>query len=379
MSETQKDQTPTTSSAAPAAPKPKPAPKKEKAPGSGFAKFLALLALVVAIAASAFGWQQLQLLKQQIAEQSQEKKPAQDTDQLATFKKNMAKRIDSFNDQQHVLKRKLETLENAVSTVANENTRDQRGWTLAEAQYLMNMANSRLRLLRDVSSAAEALKGADQRIASLNDPALFTVRELLAEEISNLQALGVMDSNGVALKLLALNKQVQKLPPAKLLLSAGGDIQEETVGEKDSVLAEISNFIGLKKSNRPYMALPQQEDIFYLDQLMRLEVEAARHAVLRFDEKTYANHIKAATELLNKHYDQDNQQVQAVKNQLLELKARKVFPALPDITASAIELHKIRNRYIAPAATVEKTEPNAPATAAPAPSDEVEAAQEQTL
>lgn len=343
MSDNDQNKTPVTASTKPTQPV-----TSKKSKGAGFAIFLAFIAIALAAAASAYGWQQLQLLKQDIA--GQVKQPSADQ-QFDTFKQNMAKRLDSFIDQQHVLQGKLDTLESAISASASNANRDQRGWVLAEAAYLMNMANARLRLLRDVDSAIEALKGADQRIASLADPALFPVQEALAEEISNLQAMGTMDSNGVALKLINLGKLVRKMPPAQVIL---GSEKAAADAEASALLATLFNKIGLQKNQRTFDARPTQVDILNMDQKILLDLDAARHAVLRFDPKTYAAHISAALQTLEQHYDKDNAQVQTVAQELRTISSRNIFPALPDISGSSSLLNTARNQYNAAAPAMDK-------------------------
>ena len=337
MSDNDQNKTPVTASTKPA--KTSQPTKVKKAKGAGFAVFLALIAIALAAGASTYGWQQLQLLKQEIT--SKDKQPNTD-EQFDTFKQNIAKRFDSFKDQQHVMQGKLKSLESAISASASAASRDQRGWVLAEAEYLMNMANARLRLLRDVKSAIEALKGADQRIASLADPVLFPVQEALADEISNLQAIGIMDSNRVALKLINISKLVRKMPPAQVILGSEKAPAEE---EANVVLATLLNKIGLQKNHRTFDARPTQVDILNMDQKILLDLDAARHAVLRFDQKTYAAHISAALQTLEQHYDQESTQVQTVAEELRTINSRNIFPALPNISESSRLLNAARSRY----------------------------------
>lgn len=328
-------------------------PAKKTKSGAGFAKFLSCVALIVACGTSAFGWVQLQLIKQQLNEQQSTVDSIDQSDKLVNFKQNLAKRFDSFSDQQHIIQGKLKSLESAVSASASAASRDQRGWVLAEAEYLMNMANARLRLLRDVRSAIEALKGAEQRIASLADPVLFHVQEALADEISNLQAIGVMDSNSVALKLINLGKLVRKMPPAQVILGS----EKSTAGEETNViLASFLSKIGLQKNQRAFDARPTQVDILNMDQKILLDLDAARHAVLRFDQKTYAAHISAALQTLEQHYDKEDTQVKTVAKELRTINSRNIFPALPDISKSSSLLNTARNRYttVAPSTNPEQ-------------------------
>ncbi len=341
--------------------KPKSAAKPRKSAGATFALLLALIALLIACAASFYGWMQLQALNQQLDSQQQAVAKIDQSSQMVTFKQNMAKRLDRFSDNQHVLERRLDALNSAVAAAAAAGQRDQRDWVLAEAEYLMNMANARLHLLRDVKSAIAALKGADQRIASLSDPSLFPVQQALAAEISDLQATGVMNSNGIALTLINIGKLVRKMPPAKVVMNAEKAADEE----RNPVVAELFNKLGIRKNQRAYAARPTEVDILNIDQKILLDLDAARHAVLRLDPQTYTAHLNAALATLAQHYDADNQQVQTVRKELQAINARAIFPSLPDISGSTLALNQARSRYAAlqaEAAAEPASKPAPPAT-----------------
>lgn len=331
---------------------------KEKK-GGKLAIFLSILALLGVVAMGIYGWFELQKLQSAVADKVKEQKSLikqhDPSKKFDAFKENIGKRFNTLNNKQNTLKRELSEVKDAVSASVAERTKDQRDWVIAESEYLIHIANYRLRLLRDVRTATEALKSADRRIGELNDPAFFPVREALAKEISSLQEVGSFDSSGVALKLLSVSKLVHKLPPALMAVSASQADIDDDAGINDDiqkpkslqqgVLADIARWVGLKENNRPFKALPKQQDVFYLDQLLRLELEAARHAVLRFDKTAYNTHIHTATALLKEHYDEKNEQVAFVLNELRELKARNVFPTLPDISESSVLINKVKSRY----------------------------------
>lgn len=336
-----------------------PKTKNTEKKGGKLALGISILSLLGVAGIGVYGWFELQKLQSTVSNQVKEQraliKRSDPSKKFDVFKVNIGERFNQLNDTQTVFKRELSEIKGAVSASVAERTKNQRDWVIAETEYLIQIANYRLRLLRDVRTATEALKSADRRIGELNDPAFFPVREALAKEISSLQEVGSFDSSGVALKLLSVSKLVHKLPPALMAVSASQADIDDDAGINDDiqkpkslqqgVLADIARWVGLKENNRPFKALPKQQDVFYLDQLLRLELEAARHAVLRFDKTAYNTHIHTATALLKEHYDEKNEQVAFVLNELRELKARNVFPTLPDISESSVLINKVKSRY----------------------------------
>ncbi len=77
--------------------------------------------------------------------------------------------------------------------VADMKGRSPNDWLLAEADYLVKLSARKLYLEHDIFSATELLENADQRIASLNDPNLFPLRQAMANDITALKALPIID------------------------------------------------------------------------------------------------------------------------------------------------------------------------------------------
>ena len=319
--------------------------KREKAAGVGLAKTLAFLAIVLVVVASLFGYEQLRQLQETVDAQGAELDNLDANDSFSTFKQRLSERFDALNDSDHQQQQSLETLQELVSKTAAAAHRNQRDWVLAEVRYLMNMASARLNLLRDVDSAVAALKSADQRLASLRDPAFFATREALAEEISELQSVGAIDSNGIALKLMSVSKMVNRLPPATIVVSDDPADAAQAEAEGKAWWSDIVRWLGIRQTNRPYFVPSKQEEAFYADQLLRLEIEAARHAVLRFDRKDYQQRIDSALSVIDNYYDPDSQLVKMIGKELRAMVGAVVFPQLPDISRSSIELNQATSRY----------------------------------
>ena len=88
----------------------------------------------------------------------------------------------------------------------------QRAWVRAEALYLMELAERRLELERDVRTALVAMEAADARLASDTDPAMREVRAKLGTEIAALRSVQLPDVAQVLARIGRLEDAVASLP-----------------------------------------------------------------------------------------------------------------------------------------------------------------------
>ena len=87
----------------------------------------------------------------------------------------------------------LAELGSAIEELSARTEAPQRGWARSEALYLLELAQRRLELERDVRTAIVAMEHADARLSTLRDPALGEVRRLIAAELGALRAVPVPD------------------------------------------------------------------------------------------------------------------------------------------------------------------------------------------
>ena len=92
------------------------------------------------------------------------------------------------------------------------STTTRNDWLLAEAEYLMRLANQRLVTERSTKNPVALLNTADEILRDLDEVDLFPVRKSLAEDITVLQMVVDVDREGLFLRLGALSDQLVKLP-----------------------------------------------------------------------------------------------------------------------------------------------------------------------
>ena len=215
-------------------------------------------------------------------------------------------------------------------------------WQVAEAEYLLRVANHRLLLEADAAGAERMLAAADEALAAAAPFAYHEVRALLATERAALQAAAGTDVQGIFLRLDALKGQLGQLPlrlpeyiaerpkpqPAATMLGA--------LGERFSGLVR---FRRSDENARPLLPPAQTENLLLN---LRLALNHAQLAALRRDQAIFETNLANAAEWLADHVDTRHQASRAIAAELAALQAEDLAAELPDISGSLARLRAIR-------------------------------------
>jgi len=251
----------------------------------------------------------------------------------------VTQRLQEVEGRQSTMQTRLDELHERMGSSA-------RDWVAAEAGYLMQVAQYRLSLERDASTARTALKLADDRIRSLGDPALLPVRTELAREITALSTLAVPDIEGISATLAALERQSDQLPLRERVSSNNPKDPNAVQGEKSrrwtdipqAIWDALRGLITVRYNDRPVDPLLSPQQINYLFENLALKLEAARYAALRANESLYQTNLQLAVDWLWAYFDTTDLQTQTVLAKLESLKANSVAPTLPNISGSSAAL-----------------------------------------
>ncbi len=334
-----------------------PKTKTTKSPGGG-GKTLGWAALILALAAisgSAYlgyrGLETYQSVNANLSALRESLRTLDDHPSVIELKQRVLEQDAKLETEFAAQQAKIDALQQSFQTMQGIVNRDQRGWILAEVEYLMRLANTRLRLMRDIPGATQALIIADRRLNDLADPAQLRIREVLANEITALKSLNTPDIDGIALQLLSIANRLYLLPSAKLPpIMDDAEVSkppspEQTESFWSSVWRNLKETVGLSRSDAPAGARTVQNELFYIEQLTRLELEAARQAVLRLDIREFEKRTETARKFLDEHYDRNNEHVIRIRADLAALQEADLSSELPDISGSLRELQKQQLKY----------------------------------
>ncbi len=306
-----------------------------------WATALALLALLITLglcAAGYFFWQQLteteHLLAQQVEQTESRLTGVQtDTQRLrGEIAGEIEERVKALQTTQQDL---LESVR-ALNAQVRQKTGISTG--IAEAEYLVRSANNHLLLDRDVSTAIVALTAADERLRTTGDPDILKVRALLADEINALSTLKLTDTPGLALSLNSLIDSVDQVPlpthAANLPSAKELPRTEDWRVLLNNIWSALKSLVVIRYDNKTAEPLIAPEQSYFLYQNLRLQLEAARLALLRRDTPTFNATLNTARTWLTTYFDTSAPATKQMLETLARLSKTDISPPLPEISAS---------------------------------------------
>jgi uroporphyrin-3 C-methyltransferase len=231
----------------------------------------------------------------------------------------------------------LDALSGSVEDLRARTEAPQRAWVRAEALYLLELAERRLRLERDVETAIVAMESADARLATLNDPALREVRAKLALELAALRAVPVPDIADVLTRIGRLEDGVPALPVIGMPASqARRDKPEATAAGPferawQRIRQALRDVVSLRRIEPATARLVTQEEESLRRQHLELLLFGARVAAMQPDGAAYAQSLRAADSWLQQYFDTSRPEVEAATGELAALELTIIEPALPAV------------------------------------------------
>jgi len=231
----------------------------------------------------------------------------------------------------------LDALSRNVEELRARTESPQRAWVRAEALYLMELAERRLRLERDVQTAVVAMESADARLATLNDPAVREVRSKLALELAALRAVPVPDIADVLTRIGRLEDEVPNLPVIGMPASQAR--RDEPQAEAPGVFGRawrrirqaMRDVVSLRRIEPATARLVTQEEESLRRQHLELLLFGARVAAMQPDGAAYAQSLRAADAWLQQYFDTSKPTVEAAATELAALELTIIEPPLPAV------------------------------------------------
>jgi uroporphyrin-3 C-methyltransferase len=237
-----------------------------------------------------------------------------------------------------------QSISNRLSLLASVMGRTERGWTLAEVEYLLRIASQRLQLQRDTASAERALEAADGRLREFADPHYLSVREQIARDLEAVRAVPAADVDGLAAALTSSQAGIDELPvagtqyqpPATGADSAHGHgVTASSIGELgELVRSSLSGLFRLREHEQALKPMLPPDNEYFLRENLRLQLVAARVALLRADRAQYQAALATAIDWLNSYFDVSHAAVGQLAVQLEKIAAVDISPQLPDVSGS---------------------------------------------
>jgi len=322
---------------------------------------LAVVALLAVIILGLWSWQQwhnTQAMQQSINNLQQ---------QTGQLERQYGQSGNQYSQRLQALENKLASQRELIATQQRQidhnarelleaGNRTRTDWLLAEAEYLLRIANQRLIIEKDIRGALAALRSADEVLHETDDIGVYPVREQLAREIMKLKGLTDVDRTGLYLTLEAAIESIQQLTESALasdrlastLAQSGDDSSTATAADSrwwmdawNHARETLGRVVVVRHMDEPVKPMLSPEQSVYLRLNLQLMLEEAELAVLRGHQEMYSSSLARASQAINTWYDSTNPKIIALSDTLEELASRNIDPELPDISES-LQLLKSR-------------------------------------
>jgi uroporphyrin-3 C-methyltransferase len=224
----------------------------------------------------------------------------------------------------------------------------QRVWVRAEALYLLELAERRLKLERDTATAIAAMEAADARLATVRDPAVEAVRAQLARELAALRAAPQPDLAAVYARLTALERAATSFAVLGVPIATARRVEPAEAEPRSSlerawyrVRQASRDMLSLRRVDPDTARLVTLEEEALRRQHLELLLFAARVAVMQQDRAVYVDTLGAADSWLAQYFDAGSAEVAAARAELNELAGIDIDPEFPEIGAAARLLGRV--------------------------------------
>ena len=315
----------------------RPAPKPKK---SGFFKGLWGLTLWVFLAAIA-GLSVYMTLDFHAAWVAKEQALAARVDALEAADQSLGRENEALRARLAAADARLADMADGFSRLARQSD-SSLDWRLMEIRHLLTAASHRLTLERDVDRALAALQMAAARLAEIPDPRLAPVRGQLAADLDRLQEAAQGPSLAdLILSLSDLAKQAAALPlkPVRPAVAPSGPAEAEGPETASwwrralrALRQELKGLVVISRSGASAVLLPKEA--YFLRQNLRLQLEAARLALLLKDGQQFQASLRACRDWLREHFDLGDPAARAALAMLNAAAATDLERAVPSVSRS---------------------------------------------
>jgi uroporphyrin-3 C-methyltransferase len=246
--------------------------------------------------------------------------------------------VQGFNGELQGLDGELDELR---VELARFSATDRDSWLLAEAEYLLRLANQRLIMAGDTLSAKALLGSADKILRELDEPGLHEARGALAADLAAVRAVPEVDVEGIYLRLAALIEQADKLvifqmPEAEPRLedTPAEDWQDRLREGYESALTKLSDYVIIRRRDVPMQALmdPQWEGL--VRQNLRMLLEQSQVALLSSNQVLYAESLSRANHWVAEFFESDEAAARAMAREIDQLADQQIAVDIPDLSRS---------------------------------------------
>jgi uncharacterized protein HemX len=240
---------------------------------------------------------------------------------------------------------RLAAAETGLANLAGRGRGGASDLNVAEVDYLLRLANERLKLFMDPVAADRALQMADAQLEAMDNPLFLAVRQRIAESRQTLDAVELPDH-------IAITAQLDAIQSALATFSFKGEnaVSAEPVpasegsaeaGWWEKIKSVFSGLVTVRRNVPEDKELLTLEDKDYIRQRLWLQMEIARLSLMRKDQEVFRSSLLRADASLQEWFEPEAEALTSARVSLEQLLELNISPQMPDISGAWTTLNMI--------------------------------------
>lgn len=299
------------------------------------------------VAAAFYGWLQWQSMQEQQTEREAQFRADVEASLSQKINAITAQSQKSIGVIQSQIQKDAADTSAALSQFSDKLKafQEQKGpdWDMLELRYLINMAESKVRLENDALAAIEILSSLDAQISATDNLNLLPLREAIAFDMQQLKVANLSSPVDSAIKLTALigmSDELSFLQPREVYESEtreiSGDISEWWPNLKIFAARIRDDFFNFERLDEPFEPYLNRQEKETIRSSLKYSLLTARHALLNREQVLYEQALQQSLALTQK-FDANGPQFAVFSGDLDGL-LKTPFPTKVDIKLKSKQL-----------------------------------------
>lgn len=327
-------------------------------------------------------YSELTSLKQLVSAQNEQQSLMLD-DGLALVNLNITRTIEPQTKEIETLQFTLNDAQQQINQLTDELKRisnNDNSWMISEANYWIDLANSKIVDEHDYATAIRLLENANNSLIKAGKTETAAVRKKISEDIKTIQAIPETDYNDIVTHIISLSNSVNSLMVMNHSNIAerneSNPVKKNTVSDspldwkenlKISITAFLSQFISITKieNNSPFYncitnaesneiakekcqmlkVLIPADQILFLKQNLQMSLMIASQSVLSHQQTSYQNALQQAIDIVTVYFNHDYKTEAFIKElHLLQNAVLNDEPKMPQLKSISAIQALLKNR-----------------------------------
>ncbi|MBA3537673.1 MAG: uroporphyrinogen-III C-methyltransferase [Tatlockia sp.] len=276
--------------------------------------------------------------------------------EIDTLKKQQSADNESINSLEETVSKsqtnlqgQVEELEKKLQTAVQQSFYQKQDWHLLKARYYLELAQINAHWSNEQQATIALLQQADALLANDSNHQLFPVRQAIAEEISQLQALPKLDLPGLLSQLDAAQNSLRNLSLKQPLNKNADNYAAETRNPGSSSWQErlkssmtvLEKLVIIRHNDKDIKPLLSPLHQVLLRDSIQLKLQEAEWAVMQNSPKIYQLALARALQDIKRSFDENSPATQTLIKHLQSLQQEKLIPARASIEKSLPLLNQL--------------------------------------